>query len=93
MMKVLTEFWPEVEFAPVEIRFGGQDRPNTEIRWGEWMLYDPDVALTLFPLLTAKFIAFEVRGEAAKVGESGLLEPNAWRLSGSGMEVTEGGRY
>lgn len=93
MMKILTEFWPEAEYAPVELRFGEQDRPDSGITWGEWMSYDPSTDLTLYPHLTSKFIALEFRGKAADVGEDGLQMPNGWRLSGYGMEVKQGGRY
>lgn len=83
--KTLTEFYPEVLFNPLQIRFGTQVVHDGTVDWSDWFDYDPNVDYKLDPFCTEKFLAIAFRsvpGSALK-----------WTVSGYSMNINKGGRY
>ena len=83
--KILTEFYPEVEFGIVEVRVGTHDAPKGDIDWEEFQLFDAGLDEKLDVFVSGKYLAFELRG--------GSDTETNWVLSGYGMEINSGGRY
>ncbi len=85
VQKIMTEFYPEVEFGSVRIRFGTHDSPRGDIDWGSFETFDAETDQKLDPFVSGRYLAFEVQGAGEGTGD--------WLLSGFGMEINKGGRY
>lgn len=85
VQKILREFYPEMDYGQIEIRFGSQQHPREVIEWGDWLDFDASVEVKLDPLVNGRYLAFEIQGASDLDDE--------WLLSGYGMEIEKGGRY
>lgn len=85
VFKHLTELYPEVNGAPLEVRWGTQVTANGPVTWSDWYLFSPEFDLKLDPNITEKFLAISFKGPVGSISK--------WMLTGYSLTIHNAGRY
>ena len=79
--KMVHRIWPKMSGSQVQIRLGGQERPNGPITWSPYVTFDPN---------TQKWADVTAEGAALCVEISGA---NGWKLDGYKLDMVTLGRF
>lgn len=82
--KMFSRFWPKIRGGPVRTRFGGQDKVDGPVTWGDYVTFDPMTMDTADPM--------PVSGRAVGVEFSTVISVD-WAIDGYKIDVKKLGSF